>query len=924
MIIRIAAFMAAIVVAAGAAAQAPHEPWHTITTPHFRVHYPLRLEAWSMRAASRLESVREAVVNVVGYAPKQVTDVVVMNPIADPNGITLPLLDSPRIVLYAEPPQPEIEIGEYSDWIDLLTVHETAHLVHLLRPPRNPMQRLLTHLLPLNPITLRAPRWVLEGYATVVEGRITGSGRPSGSLRAAVLRKWAQTGQLPSYAEVSSDRRFFGGSMAYLMGSAFLEWLEQRSGPDSLQHLWARMTARRSRTFDGAFAGVFGDSPQRLYGVFVAEVTENARAIERGEKLREGELWLETSRNSGDPAVSPDGKQLAIVVRDDKGEAKLAVVSTGPNEAEEKLGKEIAEMLRRDPEDVAPVRSKPLPRKPLHTLTPPDGGNIENPRWTRDGSAIVYTHRQPDRDGFLHRDLFRWTPGVDDNATAPAQRRPVVADASSAFGREAGEAPATTGTTHERRTPRPPSRITHLADVGDADPIDDKTAVAVRSRDGYSQLVKVDLNSGAVSPMTEPALDRVFSHPRVSRDGRIAWAEHTREGWHISMDGKPLPTGGAYSPEWTTNGELLATVAGGGFIEIAKLTSDGATPITRSSGAAVDAAPSPDGSLFFMSLDPDGFIVRHLADVAPALSRRFDDERSLVPALPPKPAAPIALRNDAVTPRDHGIGRQELATLFGGQHTPHGSSNELGIRLGDVVGRLDTIALLATGGGSLPRGGAIASTWRGWPIATTLHLFKADDLRGAELRGEWSAVFPLSRLTFEGGALAARGGALHDTRAFARGAFSARQRRIASESLSMAVDSDRHACATLRTWLELGGIRVGGSLTEARRMSVGGTTSSIEPDALLVARILDPALDRNALSADRYRGERIEVASGLLTMFFQRHHAQTNIDVAGVETSLAIEPMPLLKSAAMELLAGVARVRPEDRTRAWIALRWRP
>jgi hypothetical protein len=869
-----------LLIAPMAWAQAPHEPWRTITTPHFRVHYPLRLEAWSMRAASRLESVREAVVNVVGYAPKQITDVVIMNPIADPNGITLPLLDAPRIVLYAEPPQPEIEIGEYNAWIDLLTVHETAHLVHLLRPPRNPMQRLLTHLLPLNPITLRAPRWLLEGYATVVEGRITGSGRPSGSLRAAVLRKWAQTGQLPSYAEVSSDRRFFGGSMAYLVGSAFLEWLEQRSGPESLPHLWARMTARQSRTFDGAFAGVFGDSPQRLYGVFLAEVTENARTIARAEKLREGELWLQTSRNSGDPAVSPDGKQLAIVIRDEKGDAKLAVVSTGPNEAEEKFAKEIAEMLKRDPEDVGPVRSKPLPRKPLHTLAPPDGGNIENPRWTRDGNSIVYTHRQPDRDGFLHRDLFRWTPATGAN-----------------------------------------ERITHLADVGDADPIDANTAVAVRSRDGYSQLVRVDLTGGAITPMTEPALDRVYSHPRVARDGRIASAEHTRDGWHVSIDGKPLPTGGAYSPEWTANGELLATVAGGGFIEIARLTSDGATPITRSSGAAVDAAPSPDGSLFFMSLDPDGFVVRHLEDVAPALGRRsIADERSLVPALPPKPATPVALRDDPVTPRNYGIGRQEFATLFGGQHTPHGSSNELGIRLGDVVGRLDTIAILATGGGSLPRGGAIASTWRGWPIATTLHLFKADDLRGAELRGEWTAVFPLSQLTLDGGALAARG----DHRAFVRGAFSTRQRRIATESLSVAFDSDRHARATLGAWLKLGELRFGGALTEAHRMSVGGTTTSIEPDALLVGRILDPALDRNALAADHYRGERIEVASGLLTAFFQRHHAQTNIDVAGVEASIAIPPMPLLKSAGMDLLAGIARVRPEDRTRAWVALRWRP
>ena len=37
--------------------------------------------------------------------------------------------------------------------------------------------------------------------------------------------------------------------MAYLLGSAYLEWLEERGGPGSLRKLWARMTARAPRGF---------------------------------------------------------------------------------------------------------------------------------------------------------------------------------------------------------------------------------------------------------------------------------------------------------------------------------------------------------------------------------------------------------------------------------------------------------------------------------------------------------------------------------------------------------------------------------------------------------------------------------------------------------------------------------------------------
>src|SRR3954469_17608621 len=296
--------------AAAAHAQAPDAGWRTVTTKHFRIHYPAPYEAWTMRAAARLESIRDAGEAEVGYAPETVTDVIVETPIAHANGLTLPLLDTPRVVLLTESPDPSEQIGEYSDWIDLLTVHEVTHLLHLTRPSRNPLERFSERFLPLNPIALDAPRWIHEGYATVIEGRIPGAGRPHSTLRALILRRWAETGNLPTYTQLAANDKFLGMSMAYLMGSAYLEWLEQRAGEGSLRKLWARMTARHRRSFDEAFAGVFGDSPERLYGVFTAELTHNAMTIEKQIPAVDGELWQETSRGSGDPDVSPDGKSI--------------------------------------------------------------------------------------------------------------------------------------------------------------------------------------------------------------------------------------------------------------------------------------------------------------------------------------------------------------------------------------------------------------------------------------------------------------------------------------------------------------------------------------------------------------------------------------------------------------------------------------
>jgi len=867
-----ASFFIGVILALPAFAQSPSAHWRTLTTPHFRIHYPREYEAWTTRAASEIESVRAAVVQEVGFSPEDVTDILVMNPVADANGATFPLLDHPRIVLFTEPPEPESQVGEFSNWIDLLTVHEITHLVHLLRPSRNPMQRMLSHFLPLNPITLSAPRWVLEGYATVVEGRLTGSGRPSSSIRAAILRKWAVSGRLPAYSQLNSDRRFLGMSMAYLAGSAFIEWLEQRSGPDSMGNLWARMTARQRRSFDQAFEGVFGEQPERLYGRFTSELTERAMAVARIEEgsLREGEVWQETSRGSGDPAVSPDGNKVALVQRNERGEAKLVVYSTGANPEEEKFNERIEKMLKRDPQDVAPVRTKPLPREPIFKLTPRDGGDITSPRWTRDGDSILYTHRQPDRDGVLHHDLFLWTPA-----------------------------------SHGHR------RLTRLGDVEDADPLPDgKRAIAARNRFGFSQLVTVDLQNGQVTQYSEPSLEKFVSHPRAASDGRIAWTEHDRTGWHVVVDGKALPASGAFSPEWTDS-KLYAAVASGGFIEIARID-NGVEPLTRTSGAAMDPAPAPDGSLYFMSLEPDGFVLRRLAKTGgelPLLSL----ETRFAPAIPPVIATAVVFRPEPLaSPRPYRFGRQEFGTAFGGSWTAYGESKEIGARVGDVVGRLDALAIASSGSDSADRGAALIATWRGWPVAVTSHLFRS----GIELRGNYDIHGPMTLLSVEAGGLGGK-----SSRFFAQSSFTARQ-KVASATLRAGIDSRQHVRASVRAAARFGGVRLAAAAEAANRMSLGGVASSITADSVLLERVLDPALPLKFAEVRRYRGARGEVTLSGFTAFWQRH--SDNVTVRGIEWTTHSPPIPLLGLPALDLTAGAARVSGIRGTKGWLALRWRP
>ncbi|HEV7921203.1 MAG TPA: hypothetical protein VGR02_10495 [Thermoanaerobaculia bacterium] len=905
-----------LLLAGAASAQTPSADWRTLTTAHYRVHYPREYEAWAARAASRLEAVREAVVQEVGFAPDVVTEVLVANPYADPNGLTYAFLDAPRIVLYTEPPGPEEQIGEYGEWLDLLTVHEVGHQVHLARPSRNPMSHLLERALPLDPMTLGAPRWVIEGYATVIEGRVTGSGRPGGTFRAAILRKWASTGRLPTYGQLDANQSFLGMSMAYLAGSAYLEWLEARAGAGSLRKVWARMTARRRRSFDQAFEGVFGESPSRLYGVFSAELTARAVADARAGQAVEGELWQETTRGSGDPAVSPDGSQIAVVLRPFEEPARLVVWSTGANtEAEERQAKAIAKLLERDPEDVAPATGKPLPRKALRTLILPDGGNIQWPRWTADGRTIYYSHRQPDLHGELHYDLFRWVPSTGEEA-----------------------------------------RVTRLADVRDADPFPDgRRAVAVRNRFGFSQLVTLDLQSGAVEELTPLSLDIVYTHPRVSRDGaRIAYAAHGDGAWRIvvrdvqSGHETTLNTANAAQPEWSGD-TLFATVLAHGYIDVHSFDprSGLSGPVTRSVGGAIDPAPAPDGRLFFMSLEPDGYVVRVLPPSQAIPEARMADAKP--PAIRRFEAAP------AGPSKNYGIGKQEIDWLLGGAYAAHGNVTELGLRIGDAVGRLDTIVIGSIGGGYGMRGGTIASTWRGWPVDAGAQLFSAGErgtkMRGGVVRALWDAQWPLSDLTIDGAALATRLDDRSRNLAFAGAAWRQRQVR-GSMRTSQQVELSGAAGSTDGIhFAELGGrasaaIRTGGFAAHASyerrgtsggsaspydRLSVGGLPSSITPDEALAQRVFEPAYVPFTLTGDRYEGRRVDATWSGMTFFWQQHLMrpargvrQDDRKLAGIERTISIGPMPIINLPAADLTVGVARLLDEHRTRFWLGLRWRP
>ncbi|MFP3941507.1 MAG: TolB family protein, partial [Thermoanaerobaculia bacterium] len=721
-------------------AQAPHEAWRTLELPHFRVHYPAASEAWPRRTAARLEAVRERLAGEIGYAPSQVVDVLVSDPLSRSNGLAVALLARPRMVLWTSPPEPGSLLGRYREWGEMVALHEDAHLVHLLRPSRNPWRRLVARLLPgggIGPIARRAPRWVTEGYATLLEGRLTASGRPNSDLRAAILRSRARAGRLPSYGALGSaeERSWLGPSMAYLAGSAYLEWLEARGHPGGaegdgpadgvLRDLWARMTARRDRSFQEAFEGVFGQDPAELYGRFTAELTWRALEVERRLEGtgRAGTLWTDLSWATGTPAVSPDGARLAAVLRHREEPPRLVVWETAVDEAaEERWREERDRIAEADPEDVPAVRTAPPARKRVATLPTFDGRAPRDPRWTPDGEALLFAALGPGPDGFLHGDLYRWD--VD-----------------------AGRV----------------ERLTRGADLRSPDPVPSEaagpsgagTAVAVRSRHGYSQLVGVDLASGAVRELTEPSVEVVWAAPRVAADGgRLAALQHRGGRWRLVVADLPspgeapgpwrelpVPAGATVAdPAWAPEGgTLYAAVGMEGFFDLWAFETRGRR-LTRTLGGALGPEPTPGGeALFYLSLKHDGLDLRRL-ELGPegsAAEPREDPGETGAPAAPeplPGSLAPAILPAppDGAGPfptaelppaRPYGLGPQELTPLLGTALAPSGLAVEAGAHLGDPLGRLGVVLLGSAGSDGALEGGVLAASWRGLPVELSAAAF---------------------------------------------------------------------------------------------------------------------------------------------------------------------------------------------------------
>ena len=217
---------------ARASAGDPYLDWYTVKTPHFRVHYHGGLEDVAQRTASSAESVYQRLVPQLGWAPTQVTEIVISDDTDSANGsaTTLPY----NIVrLFATAPDDMSALADYDNWINELVTHEYTHVLQIDNTSGLPAfgNQILGKTFAPNQAQ---PRWILEGLAVVMETAHTSGGRLRSSQFDMYLRADVLEQRLARLDQISNPaRRWPGGNLWYLYGANFIGWIVDTYGPDT-------------------------------------------------------------------------------------------------------------------------------------------------------------------------------------------------------------------------------------------------------------------------------------------------------------------------------------------------------------------------------------------------------------------------------------------------------------------------------------------------------------------------------------------------------------------------------------------------------------------------------------------------------------------------------------------------------------------
>jgi Tol biopolymer transport system component len=604
----------------GGAQESPDEPpagippgvrWRTLETAHFRIHFYEEERALAERAAFLAERAHTHVTRYLDWLPGGRIDITLLDHTDSANGLAN-VLPSNYIRGFSVPPEPLSSLNDFDDWLNLLITHELTHVVHMDTIMGLPwlVDRAFGKIVAPN---LVQPAWFIEGLAVLMESRLTTAGRIRSSLYDMFLRDAVMEGKLHNLAGVSNGPMVFPhGEAAYLYGSHFLKYLEDRFGPDKLTEVSHRY-GRRLFPFglNRVAREAFGARYDQLWDDW-AEALRRRYALQAEAVRSRGELPATriTFDARGNRGVGSEGL-MPHFFRDGRGLVYLRQnVDQSPA------------FVRLDPRTGA--RSE---------IYRPLGAGGASP--TPDGRALVFHQVSPFP---LPRRVWIWN--YDDGGSNAWWHDLMLLDIESGAVR-----PLTRG------------QRAHQPDVS---PDGRQVACTVGRTTGTQELALVPIEGGVPEVVVPNRRGEIAYSPAWSPDGKlIAYSRFKLGGFHdihiydvARKIDRPLRIDRALDiePRFSPDGRyLLWSSDRTGIYNIfaLELATDRLLQATNVLGGAFQPAVSPDGTTLVWTGFAKGGYELYTAPFAPAswpLAQPFVNERADAPPSTPAPTDPPLAR----------------------------------------------------------------------------------------------------------------------------------------------------------------------------------------------------------------------------------------------------------------------------------------
>lgn len=544
---RIASLFLLLSAPTGAAAQTRDATmdWRTIDTPHFTIHYHVPLGMMARRLAVVAERAHATLSEVMGYEADRRTHIALTDGTDGANGSAIAIPFN-MIRLNATAPEAMSPLGDYDDWLNLLTVHEHTHIVHLDQWSgiASIINLILGKVYAPNHIQ---PRWILEGVATWQESQRTAGGRLRATMFDMYLRMDALEDRFLEIDQISNIAdRWPHGNMWYLYGSRFVDYVARHHGREAIARIareygdsvipWGVNRMARRAT---------GRGWTEMYADFLAEARARAEA-QRDAVIAAGRVEGERITFHGEVARTPrfvGPRQVGYWRADNRSRTRIQVFDL----------------------------ERPSEQETWARVT-------GDPGWSRhpSGNYVVYSMALPHRDIYIFQDLVRRDLETGEEVRLTHGLRAREPDISP-DGRRVVFTTNEAGTTH--------LRIAELRDVEGTQRVllenepfeqvfnprfspDGRTiAISRWQRGGYRDVQLVDVASGRVTAVThDRALDTA---PEWSADGRTLYFSSDRTGianifaFHVTSGALRQVTNvvaGAYQPAISPDGERLVYV----------------------------------------------------------------------------------------------------------------------------------------------------------------------------------------------------------------------------------------------------------------------------------------------------------------------------------------------------------------------------